>query len=163
MLGAWSVLPRQDTGEKIPPMGDETLQCLPIKILIYYLMTLQKASHLYTETVCIFWYYIIWYDLKAKDYRTFEKSLYHKREKLSQITKESAENKEAFGIRGNSTLFKNTLKVISSERYFICTVRKICYEKNTQDIVSWDVKSRKSLRIRAKRKRENRKYKQNKR
>ena len=59
MLGAWSILPRQDTGEKMHPMGDETVQCLPIKILIYYLMTLQKGSHLYTETVCIFWYYII--------------------------------------------------------------------------------------------------------
>ena len=101
-------------------------------------------------------------DLKAKGYETFEKSLHHRREKLSQTAKERAENKETFGIRGNSTLFKNSLKIISSERYFICTGRTICYEKNTQDVISWHIKSRKPLRIRAKRKRENRKYKQNK-
>lgn len=38
--------------EEMPPMGD--VSKFPVKILIYYLMTLHKASHMYIETVIIF-------------------------------------------------------------------------------------------------------------
>lgn len=88
-------------------------------------MILQRVSHTYLETVHIFWRII--YYLRAKDYENFEKNLHYKREKLRQTAKENPENREAFWIRG----IQHYLKMISSGRYFICTVRTLCYEKNT--------------------------------